>query len=256
MGNVDKKGAHAGNATLLSWGEEGTSNPDQRVFVASNTFVNDHGSGRFLNIAAGGTLVAHNNLFVGDGSVSNGAALSADNLTLDPLFVDRAAYDYHLRNGSPAIGKAVDAGMADQFSLSPLSVYVHPLAEGSRDSVHDVGAYEFAKANESGAGMGATPGGAGAGASGSRTDPSKPAAGSGGTLSSAGRSATPAAGSGGTAGSFTPAKRSSSGCRFVAAPDASLLEPTLITILLGWGVARRSHRSRKSRPQRRSESAA
>ena len=41
VGNVIEKGPMAGNSTLLTWGEEGASNSDMRVFVNNNTFVND-----------------------------------------------------------------------------------------------------------------------------------------------------------------------------------------------------------------------
>ncbi|HEX2675008.1 MAG TPA: right-handed parallel beta-helix repeat-containing protein, partial [Polyangiales bacterium] len=50
VGNVIEKGPHAGNSILLSWGEEGASNPDSRVFLVANTFVNDFGSGTFLSL--------------------------------------------------------------------------------------------------------------------------------------------------------------------------------------------------------------
>jgi hypothetical protein len=143
VGNLIQKGKAAGNSILFSWGEEGANNADKRVFLANNTFVNDLGSGTFVR-AQGATLSAKNNLFVGAGTVSSGGALSADNLSgLDPSFIDRAGFDYHLSAGSAAIGKGVAAGSADQFSLTPVSEYLHPLAEATRVSARDVGAYEY-----------------------------------------------------------------------------------------------------------------
>ncbi len=143
VGNEIEKGTASGNPTLVSWGEEGASNPDKRVFVVNNTLVNDFASGTFLNVQ-GGTLVAHNNLFVGPGTPSNGGSLSVDNLSgIDPLFVDRAHYDDHLMAGSPARGHAVDPGAADQFSLTPVSEYLQPVLSVVRTSAHDVGAFEY-----------------------------------------------------------------------------------------------------------------
>jgi hypothetical protein len=143
LGNLLHKGKAAGNPVLLSWGAEGASNPDKRLFVVNNTFVNDLGKGTFIQ-ATGATLVAKNNLFVGSGMPSSTGALSADNLMVsDGGFVDRAAYDYRLKLGSPAIDKAVPAGMADQFSLTAVSEYVQPLGDAKRAGVRDVGAYEL-----------------------------------------------------------------------------------------------------------------
>jgi hypothetical protein len=143
VGNVIQKGRAAGNPTLLSWGAEGASNPDKRLFLSNNTFVNDFGSGTFI-AAPGATLRANNNLFVGAGTVVSGGPLSADNLSgVDPLFVARAAHDYHLSSGSPAIGKGVAPAAVDALPLAAVSEYVHPLGKAARPSARDVGAFEY-----------------------------------------------------------------------------------------------------------------
>jgi hypothetical protein len=168
VGNVIEKGPKAGNPTLLNYGEEGLANPDHRLFVVNNTFVNDRAGGTFVNVASGGTLTAHNNLFVGAGTVFNGGALSADNLAgIDPLFVAPATFDYRIKSGSPAIDRGTDPGMADAFSLVPMFEYVHPLAGVPRrsDGKLDVGAFEFGT-DQGGAGQDAGGGGGDAGAGG------------------------------------------------------------------------------------------
>ena len=144
VGNEIEKGAASGNSTLLAWGEEGATNADKRVYVVSNTFVNDFTGGTFMGLS-GATLVAHDNLLVGPGKGASTGSLSADNLSaIYPLFVDRRGYDYHLDANSPAIGKAVDPGMADQFSLVATSEYAQPADSVARTSAHDVGAFEYA----------------------------------------------------------------------------------------------------------------
>jgi hypothetical protein len=264
VGNLIQKGPKAGNSTLFSWGEEGATNPDKRVFLASNTFVNDYGAGTFVSVS-GATLTAHNNLFIGPGTLSTSGMLSADNLTGDPLFVDRAQYDYHLSKGSPAIGIAVDPGMADQFSLKPVSAYAHPLLEVARSKVEDVGAYEFSQqdvvtpgsppaaggggsAGRPAAGGGGT-GGAGQVLAGSRAMPSA------GTTASAGRGvvsgqsgdngAAAGASGGSSAAPSAKSSRGGCGCQLTRSPSYSLLEPSVLAIWLGWGVVRRSERRRR-----------
>ncbi len=203
IGNLVQKGTNPGNPILFTWGEEGGLKPDTRVFVANNTFVNDYGSGTFIKIAGGGTLTAHNNLFVGPGTVSTTGALSADNLSgIDPLFVNAASYDYHLTAGSPAIDTGVDPGMADSMSLTPTNQYVHPANTEPRSivgSAIDVGAYEYG--NPSG-GAGGTGGSGGSSTGGSAGTGGASTGGSGGQATG-GAAGSDTGGSGGTGGAST-----------------------------------------------------
>ena len=143
VGNLIEKGTSPGNGTLVAWGEEGATNVGKAngVYLAFNTLVNDSGGGTFVSVAGGGTLDAHGNIFAGPGATP--AGLGSDELTgTDPLFVNRAAYDYHLLPGSPAIGKGIAPGTVAGFSLVPTAEYVHPTSGTARASANDLGAYE------------------------------------------------------------------------------------------------------------------
>ena len=228
VGNVVEKSPTAGNPTLLTWGEEGVKNADHRVFVVNNTFVNDFGKGTFINVAAGGTLVAHNNLLAGMGTPSSTGALSADNLSgVVPLFVDQANYDYHLTMGSPAIGKGVAPGSADTFSLVPTEEYVHPLGHTARATDADVGAFEF----------GTQQGGTGGGSStGTASGTGGAAQGTGGHASTGSGSG---AGTGGGSSTGTPGMKGGCGCGVVGGTTGA---PVALLAALAW-IARRRRRA-------------
>ena len=73
VGNVLEKGPSSDdNPNVLSYGEEGLSNPVAQLYVVNNTFVSDYSSSvTFITVASGGTLTAHNNLFNGAGTPSS-----------------------------------------------------------------------------------------------------------------------------------------------------------------------------------------
>jgi hypothetical protein len=144
VGNVIEKGPDADNSILLSYGEEGIDNPSTDLYVASNTFVNDFTGGTFIQVASGGTLTAHNNIFAGPGTLSNVGTLPVDDMSgVDPLFVAPATYDYHLQAGSPARGKAVLVAAVGSVPLTPSYEYVQPLLSVPRLASADLGAFEY-----------------------------------------------------------------------------------------------------------------
>jgi hypothetical protein len=215
VGNVIEKGQSPDNSILLDYGEEGIDNPSTDLYVVSNTFVNDFTMGTFIDVAAGATLTAHDNIFVGPGTLSSTGALPADNLSgVDPLFVNAAMYDYHLQSGSPARGKAVGPGMAGSFSLTPVFEYVQPLESVVRATDHDLGAFEYGTVI-TGAGSDASTGtgDAGPGLDAGGSADSGPASDGGGATVDSG-----AAASGDGGANATPKAGSSGGCGCVQAP--------------------------------------
>lgn len=150
IGNLIEQPATTQNGAMLDYLSEGFgANTDDRLFVVNNTFVNDRGSGTFVQIGAAATTpaVARNNIFHGGGTPSSQASTVLDHnyVGSDALFVDAAHYDYRLLSTAAAV---IDAGAAPGSgagrSLQPTRIYVHPTAGAARPVIGtiDIGAYE------------------------------------------------------------------------------------------------------------------
>ena len=152
IGNLVEQPPTSDNGAMLDYLSEGGANPDQRLFVINNTFVNNRGSGTFLQIAASTNMpaVVRNNIFYGGGVVTNQASAVLDQnlVATDPLFVNAAQYDYRLLPGSPAINAGATPGVGAGMSLAPVAAYVHPVAGATRvvAGTIDIGAYELGEA--------------------------------------------------------------------------------------------------------------
>jgi uncharacterized protein (TIGR03382 family) len=148
VGNQIQQGTAAENSTLVSFGAEGTSNPEQALVVINNTFVNDRtAGGTFVRIAGSPTARIINNLFIGKGTPVSGTATQESNLVTDTSgLVDPARFDYHLKAASPAVNAGTEPGTDGTQSLAPRFQYVHPLSGEPRqrlDGAWDVGAFEY-----------------------------------------------------------------------------------------------------------------
>ncbi len=156
IGNLIQKGPNAENKNrVILYKGEGQTNPELRLYVSHNTFVNE-GSPNvvFIDAPVVAELVVHNNLFVGPGTTIKAGGdpmpmvSEAGNLVIAALdgagLVDRAGYDYRLVDGAMAI----DMGAATDMQTAALWHYVHPtmLAERPIVGAPDVGAYEFGEA--------------------------------------------------------------------------------------------------------------
>lgn len=108
VGNVFQQGPNTQNSTLLAYGLEGASNPSRALIVEYNTFVNDRsGNATAIRTAvADPPAIVTRNIAAGVSTFvsQTGAQLSGNCLAADPLFVNRAAYDYRLQAASPCQG--------------------------------------------------------------------------------------------------------------------------------------------------------
>lgn len=162
IGNVMQKGMTDENARFVAYNAEHGNNPGgwtQELYAINNTAVSDCGGScgagnkAFLLYVWGPAFVqAWNNLWVEGGALLTWATtqgttdLSHNISTTTPLLRDRAAFDYHLDAGSPAIDAGAAPGTAHGYSLLPTSHYVYDVQSQVRptDEGLDAGAFEFA----------------------------------------------------------------------------------------------------------------
>ncbi len=158
IGNLIEQSPTSPNAIIIDYLSEGTheNNPDQHLYVVSNTIVNNRGNGTFvMNYSNTTNALLQNNIFQGSGTVLNGRGVQISNwFTPNAYLADPANYDYRLTAAS--IG-AIDMGStpspssgANGFSLLPAFQYVHLAGSEARpdDGVIDIGAYEYVNPNQ------------------------------------------------------------------------------------------------------------
>lgn len=148
LGNAIQQGPETDNSTIVAYGAEGINHPVNELYVAFNTVVNDRSGGTFFSISGNPSVSKfYGNLYVGSGTLYSPAPKdTAGNVaTQNPGFLDRAAYDYRLAAGSPAIDKGKDPGTGAGMALLPAVQYAHPLGKADRiiAGKPDAGAFEY-----------------------------------------------------------------------------------------------------------------
>ncbi|WP_438004104.1 right-handed parallel beta-helix repeat-containing protein [Sorangium sp. So ce321] len=221
IGNLVQQGPDTGNGSIVAYRlESNGANANTELFVVNNTFVNERpNGGTFLNISSSAVpAVVRNNIFAGPGTLTNqGNASLGTSFQGDPMFVDQAAFDYRLQDGSPCIDEGEAPGMGGGIDLTPEFHYVHPAGSTGRTTVGtiDIGAYEVGGEGGSG-GSGAS---GGAGGSGGASGASGGGAGGSGGASGSGGAGGGADGSGGAGGAddggTDGGEEESCGCRVV-----------------------------------------
>lgn len=170
LGNILEQSSGTQNPAIVSYAAEGvTAGYDTHLYVVNNTFLNNRKSGTFVTNVTSTPSVLRNNIFWNGGTVTNQAnADQNSNFNSapqgDPLFVDVAAYDVHLKMGSPCVDVGTAAGSAGAQSLLASAQYEHPLQQQGRQVVGgaiDIGAYEYGQAitSDDGGSSGASDGG-------------------------------------------------------------------------------------------------
>jgi hypothetical protein len=84
------------------------------LLVRNNIFYSDH------TVATTDGFMHTNNLYYLTGGAPLGITLGPNELVADPLFVDAVAGNFHLRAGSPAIGRGLSLGYETDFDGRPV----------------------------------------------------------------------------------------------------------------------------------------
>lgn len=130
VGNIIQQGTQTENPNLISYGTEDYKWPRNELYLVNNTLVDNRPQGGvFLRVKPGNVIVkAVNNLLVGLSKLdSAGPGDYRNNFTVDwDEFELAAREDYRLKHNSKLLGRAVDAGVANDQALMPDSEYAHP----------------------------------------------------------------------------------------------------------------------------------
>ena len=118
----------------------------------NNTVVNDDPrGGRFIFVKPGTPRARIvNNIFAGSGEILVGPGELQNNArTAMSDFVAPEKFDYRLKHGAAAIGRAVNPGVAHGMPLWPAAEYVHTARSRERSGACplDLGALQFDGAN-------------------------------------------------------------------------------------------------------------
>jgi len=136
VGNVIGQSAGTDNPVLVSYGAEGTRWPENAIFLAHNTLLNDFHAGTFLKVwnekfPAGIETWVINNLTVGYGDLfppvqgrfeGNKSVLRRD-------LLDYGGLSLRLNSGSPLRGSVRIPGHAGGVNLLPDAEFIFPLGK-------------------------------------------------------------------------------------------------------------------------------
>jgi len=131
VGNVIEQSRDGENSTLISFGQEGYQRPENRLYLMSNTLINDHPyGGAFLRAAPGAdSIVSANNVLSGLGGYHTSDPTQVLNdVTGDAsMFVDAAQYDYRLsESGRRTRFQKPVVSTYRNLALDLRAEYVHP----------------------------------------------------------------------------------------------------------------------------------
>lgn len=133
VGNLIQQSNVTENPVIVAYGREGYKAGPHELYLSHNTVMNDRTEGGvFVLVEPGAAVVGlSNNLFVGPGTMSLGAAkVTRDDVTLAGWsdFVLAPRLDLRLKAASALVGRANAAPTIRGISLKPVAEYVHPTA--------------------------------------------------------------------------------------------------------------------------------
>ncbi|PKO42261.1 MAG: hypothetical protein CVU31_14580 [Betaproteobacteria bacterium HGW-Betaproteobacteria-4] len=137
IGNAIGQSAGTDNPSIVAYGAEGRRWPDNALVMAHNTLVNDHHSGKFLNvfsdkIGADAEVWLLNNLMVGNGDLNKPAQgrFDGNRLVARGDLIEFGGVPLRLTNMSPLRGAVRPPGQARGVELMPGAEFRFPV--GSR----------------------------------------------------------------------------------------------------------------------------
>lgn len=130
IGNIIQQSNYSENSTLVSYGAEKYVWPNNKLFLASNTLINNVPfGGSFLRVYPGvWNVVTANNLLVGAGKFHvPGAYQSVNDVYAgEDIFANAARLDYRLAAGSRKLTFQPPPVLSQGVNLTPWQEYVHP----------------------------------------------------------------------------------------------------------------------------------
>lgn len=137
IGNVIGQSDKTDNPALVAYGAEGNGWPENALYLAHNTLINDHYAGSFLKtwldkLPEGAEIWAINNLTVGYGTLDPPARgrFEGNQKVSRAALVDYGGIPLKLTLSSPLRGTARPPGSARNVELMPAAEFTFPL--GSR----------------------------------------------------------------------------------------------------------------------------
>ena len=137
LGNAIGQSAGTDNPSIVAYGAEGQRWPDNALYLAHNTLVNDHFAGDFLRVwtekfPAGVEIWQINNLLVGDGNFFRPAQgrVEANQQARRADLIEVGGMPLRLTSQSPLRGSVRPPGSVRGVELLPAAEFAYPV--GSR----------------------------------------------------------------------------------------------------------------------------
>jgi len=134
VGNVIGQSEQTTNPVVIAYGAEGSAWPDNALYLSHNTLVSERWNGAWFlrvwseNIPAATPIVAVNNLTVGLGIFSAGAAgeFAGNFSVLSFVLGDPSTLDFRLGSRSLIVGAGVEPPKVRGYSLAPEAEFSLP----------------------------------------------------------------------------------------------------------------------------------